>query len=90
MTMASGIKISPNPPLAGGTATITVPGAGPWYVFITDTATGAITERGPLTPGPDSTIEVDVPAGTEGDILTVTDEGEPIPTDEDYEIVSTE
>ncbi len=83
-----GIEIQPNPPQAGQSATITVPHAGPWSVYVRDPQSGAITELGPLTPGADGTIEVTIPAGAGGRRLTITDEKAPVPTDADYDIVS--
>lgn len=68
---------------------ITVPHEGPWFVYVTEQPGGALKELGPVSPGPDGTMEVTLPPGSGGDRLTITDEREPVPTDEDYEIVST-
>jgi hypothetical protein len=84
----NGIKIQPNPPQAGGTAVVTVPHEGPWYIYISDVQTGQLTELGPLRSGGDQTLEIAIPATAEGDRLTITDEAEPLPTDADFPIVS--
>lgn len=86
---SGGITIQPNPPQAGGTAVITVPSGGPWYVYIRDPDTGALTQLGPYTAGPDQTVEVALPGSSDGNRLTITDEVEPLPTDADFPIVST-
>lgn len=90
MRSTSGFKISPNPPVEGQAAIVTVPHTGPWYVYVTNHTTGALTELGPLTATTGSVLELDIPAGTGGDTLTITDEREPLPNDADYPIVSTD
>ncbi|MEZ5966001.1 MAG: hypothetical protein R3F56_19350 [Planctomycetota bacterium] len=74
--------------MSGAEVTVTVPQRGEWFVYVSDPATGAIVELGPVQVGADGTFEVDLPAGSEGSVLTVTDEREPIPTDEAFTIVS--
>ena len=83
-----GIDIQPNPPQAGQAATITVPNGGPWSAYVRDPQSGAITEIGPLTPGSDGTIEIQLPANVGGHRLTITDEKTPTPIDADYDITS--
>ncbi len=90
MLQPGDFKISPNPPVEGQAATVTVPHDGPWYVYVTDHATGALIELGPLNATTGHILELDVPPGTGGDTLTITDEREPLPKDADFPIVSTD
>ena len=82
------IDVEPNPPVSGQGASATVPHGGDWHVFITD-ANGGVTELGPLRPDATGKLDIPVPANSDGSTLTITDEGEPIPSDISLPIVST-
>ncbi len=84
---ADGIEIQPDPPVAGQGAVATVPHAGEWHVYVTD-ASGNVTALGPFQADAAGKLDIPVPADAGNSTLTVTDEGEPIPTDGSFPIFS--
>jgi hypothetical protein len=86
-TKSSGIEVQPNPPLAGQGAEISLPGGGEWHAYLTDSQ-GNVTDLGPFQVGADGKLDIPIPASAEGSTLTITDEGEPVPTDASFPVVA--
>ena len=70
-----GIRIEPNPAVAGGLVTINVTGPGPWYVAADPS--GELTE---ISPDANGEVEIRTP-GSSGGTFTVTNATEPYVSD---------